>query len=55
MPVIINEILIRSTIEKSDVKQGASQATAKSDLASEEIIKQAVEKMLEILEEKKLR
>jgi hypothetical protein len=57
MPVIINEILIRSTVENSSQTMPKTQesATGQSNLQAEELIKQAVEKVLELLEEKKQR
>jgi Family of unknown function (DUF5908) len=57
MPVIINEILIRSTVENASPTTPKSQesASANKSMEAEELVKQAVEKVLEILEEKKQR
>ncbi len=55
MPVIINEILIRSTVENTALQANNEAATTQPNAQTEEIIKQAVEKVLEILEEKKNR
>lgn len=57
MPVIINEILIRSTVENSSPTTPKAQeaANANKSMEAEELVKQAVEKVLEILEEKKQR
>jgi hypothetical protein len=54
MPVVINEIVIRSNIEKPEVKS-APVSEPKGDKWMEEVVKQSVEKVLEILEEKKQR
>jgi hypothetical protein len=55
MPVIINEILIRSNVENAANQNISQPANGQPNLLAEEIVKQAVEKVLEILEEKKHR
>lgn len=54
MPVVINEIIIRSNIEKPD-HQSPPVGNVLDDRVMEEVVKQSVEKVLEILEEKKQR
>ena len=54
MPVIINEIIIRSNIEKPENKSSPA-GTAVDERVTEELVRQSVEKVLEILEEKKQR
>jgi hypothetical protein len=55
MPVIINEIVIKSTVEKDPNMPNGAASPVQASQNTEEIVKQAVEKMFEILEEKKLR
>jgi len=54
MPIIINEIVITTNIEKTDspVKHTAPES---NNLSMDDIVKQTVEKVMEILEEKKQR
>lgn len=54
MPIIINEIVITTNIDKNE-SQAVNVAADSNNLQMEEIVKQAVEKVLEILEEKKQR
>ncbi len=59
MPVIINEIIIRSTIETGagpavQTPEGSAGLTAESNgpAFAESLVRQAVERVLEIIEEK---
>ncbi|MES2796713.1 MAG: DUF5908 family protein [Bacteroidota bacterium] len=54
MPVIINEIVIKTNVE---ALKNSDKTSGKNDGAAnmEEIVKQAVERVFEILEEKKER
>ncbi len=54
MPVVINEIVIRTNIEQPVPPAGAAGSDAEQ-VSIENIVGQAVEKVLEILEEKKQR
>jgi hypothetical protein len=54
MPVVINEIVITTNIENSRTGAGSSGADS-SQVAVENLVKEAVEKVLEILEEKQQR
>jgi hypothetical protein len=54
MPIIINEIVITTNIDKNE-SQPPNAAHDAGSLQMEQIVKQAVEKVLEILEEKKQR
>ena len=53
MPVIINEIVIKTNVETSVSTETQSLST--QNISVEEIVKQSVAKVLEILEEKKER
>jgi hypothetical protein len=54
MPIIIHEIVITTNIEKNTASAGNSAADA-GNVSVEEVVKQAVEKVMEILDEKKQR
>jgi len=54
MPIIIHEIVITTNIEKNTAST-SSGATEAGKLPVDEVVKQAVEKVMEILEEKKQR
>lgn len=54
MPIIIHEIVITTNIEKNTATTNAP-AQGTGSLPVEEVVKQAVEKVMEILEEKKQR
>lgn len=53
MPIIIHEIVITTNIEKNTAATNAAPQTG--NIPVEEVVKQAVEKVMEILEEKKQR
>lgn len=53
MPIIIHEIVITTNIEKNT--SATNTAAEAGNIAVEEVVKQAVEKVMEILEEKKQR
>lgn len=55
MPVVINEIVIKTNVEKSAANTDDRQINNTENSSMEEIVKQSVEKVLEILEEKKQR
>lgn len=57
MPVVINEIVIRSVVENSTAQPGNTAAAAQNpgQLDAERLVKQAVEQVLEILQDKKMR
>jgi hypothetical protein len=54
MPIIIHEIVITTNIEKNTAATNAAGAET-GNMPVEEVVKQAVEKVMEILEEKKQR
>jgi len=54
MPIIINEIVITTNIDKSKAGDNAPPG-ASGNLAIDEIVKQTVEKVMDILDEKKQR
>ena len=54
MPIIIHEIVITTNIEKNSSAPNAT-APGAGNMPVEEVVKQAVEKVMEILEEKKQR
>ncbi|MBX3257539.1 MAG: hypothetical protein KF862_25660 [Chitinophagaceae bacterium] len=54
MPIIIHEIVITTNIDKSGAGANAG-APENCQLSVEEVVKQTVEKVMEILEEKKQR
>ena len=55
MPVVINEIVIKTNVENPQKDKDKPAANNQSNLNADEIVKQAVNKVLEILEEKKQR
>jgi len=55
MPIVINEIVIKTQVESSTSDEDNIQSMANNNLSVSEIVKQSVEKVLEILEEKKQR
>lgn len=57
MPIIINEIVIKTNVEKQNSSKKPSQSCAGvcDKLAIDAIVKQAVDKILEILSERKQR
>lgn len=57
MPVVINEIVIRSVVENSTAQPGNTAAATQNQgqLDAERLVKQAVEQVLEILQDKKMR
>lgn len=55
MPVIINEIVIRTNIDKGDLPPGRNAEGSFTNERFEEIIQEAVQQVLEILEQKKHR
>jgi hypothetical protein len=55
MPVIINEIVIRSTVENAEQRPDSKPSTGSSQIQAEELVKQTVAKVLEIIEDKKSR
>ncbi len=55
MPVIINEIVIRTNIEKGDSSAGKESGGQAGHQQFEEIVQEAVKQVLEIIEEKKQR
>ena len=54
MPIIIHEIVITTNIDKNSPAAAAPAADAGA-ISVEEVVKQTVEKVMEILEEKKQR
>ena len=55
MPVVINEIIIKTNVETSQSEAEDSRSQPQNKMSVDEIVKQAVAKVLEILEEKKER
>lgn len=55
MPVVINEIVIKTNVESPQKDTDKPVANNQSSLNANEIVKQAVSKVLEILDEKKQR
>ena len=55
MPVVINEIVIKTNIESSRSESNDSRFDSDRNMPVEEIVKQSVAKVLEILEERKER
>lgn len=54
MPIIINEIVIKTNIEKNDSSEKGVSSDS-NHLAVGEMVRQAVEQVMELLEEKKQR
>lgn len=54
MPIIFGAIVITANIEKN-MQAGQNPSPPVKDTMIEDVVKQAVEKVIEILEEKKLR
>lgn len=54
MPIIINEIIIKTQVEQP-YNTGEAVNHAVNQLSTDEIVQKAVEKVMEILEEKKHR
>ncbi len=52
MPVVINEIVIKTNVESSDSESNDSRFRSDKNMSVEEIVKQSVAKVLEILEER---
>ncbi|MBP6624038.1 MAG: hypothetical protein KA198_02635 [Chitinophagaceae bacterium] len=55
MPVIINEIIIRSNVETPAITTNSSNPADELNEMKSDLVKQCVEKVLEILNEKKQR
>jgi hypothetical protein len=55
MPVVINEIVIKTNVESPVSDAGNSLQHIENKMAVEEIVKQSVAKVLEILDERKER
>ena len=55
MPIVINEIVIKTNVETATALSDKTQNADKDHASIDEIVKQSVEKVLEILEEKKQR
>lgn len=55
MPIVINEIVIKTNVEQPTIRGENAANNALTQLSTDEIIQQAVEKVMEILEEKKQR
>ncbi|SHF16137.1 hypothetical protein SAMN05444008_105186 [Cnuella takakiae] len=54
MPVVINEIVITATVDQNG-SSGSGAAPGTGNVSVEAVVKEAVEKVLEILDEKKQR
>lgn len=55
MPVVINEIVIKTNVESQVSDAGNAHARDENIMSVEEIVKQSVAKVLEILDERKER
>ena len=55
MPIVINEIVIKTNVDSSLSDDDTDQNEANRNFSVSEIVKQSVAKVLEILEEKKQR
>jgi hypothetical protein len=55
MPVVINEIIIKTNVETTGSELNNSGTRPENNSSVEEIVKQSVAKVLEILEERKER
>ncbi|HTO14878.1 MAG TPA: DUF5908 family protein [Edaphocola sp.] len=55
MPIIINEIVIKTNVEQQRNNVGNTTDSTSATVPIDEIVQQAVEKVMELLEEKKQR
>lgn len=55
MPIVINEIVIKTNVEQPASSSESAVSNASNEIATDEIVRKAVEKVMEILEEKKQR
>lgn len=55
MPIVINEIIIKTNVEQPTISPENAANNALTQPSTNEIVQQAVEKVMELLEEKKQR